>query len=162
MDILKKEMAVLEPGQDFVASFVNENINNWYQAEKMMSLLFSIAAAIAIVLSCSGLLAMVLIIIQQRVKEIGIRKVLGASVESISLLVSREFLLLVGIGIAIAIPVSWLLMSRWLESFAYRIQIRWWMFGIVSLSALLISLATIAGHTIRAAMRNPVISLRSE
>jgi putative ABC transport system permease protein len=162
MDILKKEMAVLEPGQDFIASFVNENIDNWYQAEKMMSLLFSIAAAIAIVLSCSGLLAMVLLIIQQRVKEIGIRKVLGASVESISLLVSREFLLLVGIGIAIAIPVSWFLMSRWLESFAYRMQIRWWMFGIVSLSALLISLATIASHTIRAAMRNPVTSLRSE
>jgi putative ABC transport system permease protein len=162
MDIIKKEMALLEPGQDFIASYVNENIDNWYQGEKMMSLLFSIAAVIAIVLSCSGLLAMVLLIIQQRVKEIGVRKVLGASVQSISFLVSKEFLQLVGIAIVIAIPVSWFFMNQWLGSFAYRMEMRWWMFGIVALCALLISLCTIAGHTIRAAMRNPVISLRSE
>ncbi len=85
-------MEEVEPGQEFTGSFIDENISNWYQQEKTMSILFSIAAAIAILLSCSGLLAMVLLIIQQRIKEIGVRKVLGASVENISLLISKDVL----------------------------------------------------------------------
>ncbi len=101
-------MAQLEPGQDFNGSFVDENIRDWYSVEQTLSLLFSIAAAIAIVLSCSGLLAMVLLVIQQRVKEIGVRKVLGASVRSISLLISKEFLWLVGLAVLIATPIAWL------------------------------------------------------
>jgi ABC-type antimicrobial peptide transport system permease subunit len=162
MESVKKAMAVLEPGQEFNASFVNENINSWYQAEKMMSVLFSIAAAVAIVLSCSGLLAMVLLIVQQRVKEIGVRKVLGASVQSISLLISKEFLYLVVIAILIATPLSWIVMNQWLNGFPYRIHIQLWMFVVVALTALIIAMTTIAVNTIRAAMQNPVTSLRSE
>ena len=162
MESVKKAMAVLEPGQEFNASFVNENINNWYQAEKMMSVLFSIAAAVAIVLSCSGLLAMVLLIVQQRVKEIGVRKVLGASVQSISLLISKEFLYLVVVAILIATPLAWIVMNQWLNGFPYRIHIQLWMFVVVAFTALIIAMTTIVVNTIRAAMQNPVTSLRSE
>jgi ABC-type antimicrobial peptide transport system permease subunit len=162
MEAVKKEMALLEPGQEFTGSFLNENINKWYEQERMMSILFSIAAAISIVLSCMGLLAMVLLIIQQRVKEIGVRKVLGASVQNISLLISKDFLVLVLIAVLIATPLAWLGMSKWLQSFPYRIEIEWWMFAIVALAALVISLMTISVNTIRAAMQNPVKSLRTE
>jgi putative ABC transport system permease protein len=162
MDRIKKEMAVLEPGIEFRGTFVDENISRWYEQEQTMSIVFSIAAAISIVLSCMGLLAMVLLIIQQRVKEIGVRKVLGASVRSISLLISRDFLLLVVISVLIATPVSWLIMNAWLQDFPYRIQIQLWMFGLVALSAVVIAMVTIGANTIRAAMQNPVKSLRTE
>jgi putative ABC transport system permease protein len=149
MASIKKAMAVLEPGQEFNGSFVDDNINDWYSAEKVMSLSFGIAAAISILLSCSGLLAMVLLIIQQRVKEIGVRKVLGASVRSIALLVSREFVWLVGLAVLIATPIAWWAMKKWLDSFPYRIQIRVWMFVLVGFTAVALSLLTIAINTIR-------------
>lgn len=162
MATIKKEMALLEPGAEFNGSFVDENVRNWYQEERSLSLLFSIAAIVAIILSCTGLLAMVLIIIQQRIKEIGIRKVLGASVQTISLLISRGFLRMICLAVLIAIPIAWLAMSKWLQSFPYRIEIKWWMFALVAFTAFVIALATISINTIRAAMQNPVKSLRSE
>ncbi|HEY6900746.1 MAG TPA: FtsX-like permease family protein, partial [Puia sp.] len=137
-------------------------INNWYVEQRTMSLFFSIAAGIAIVLSCMGLLAMVLLIVGQRVKEIGIRKVLGASVGQISLLVSKEFVVLVALAVVTATPVSWLIMSRWLQSFAYRIKLEWWMFGLVGISALGLALLTVGFHVVRAAMASPVKNLRTE
>jgi len=162
MEAIKKEMALLEPGRDFKGSFVDENIRSWYEQERMMSILFSIAAAVAIVLSCMGLLAMVLLIIQQRVKEIGIRKVLGASTKNISLLISKQFLALVLLAVLIATPISWLAMNQWLRGFAYRIEIQWWMFALVAATALFIALMTISFNTIRAARQNPVRSLRTD
>jgi putative ABC transport system permease protein len=162
MESIKKEMASLEPGQEFRGSFVDENIRKWYEDERTMSVLFSIAAMVAIILSCTGLLAMVLLIVQQRVKEIGVRKVLGASVQNISMLISKDFLRLVFIAVLISTPIAWLLMSKWLESFPYRIELQWWMFVLVALTALIIALLTISVNTIRAAMQNPVKSLRTE
>jgi len=162
MATLKKEMALLEPGTEFNGSFVDENVRNWYQEERSMSILFSIAAVVAIVLSCTGLLAMVLLIIQQRVKEIGIRKVLGASVHSISFLISRDFLRIISIAVLIATPIAWLVMSKWLQHFPYRIEIGAWMFVLVAFTAFIIALMTISINTLRAAMQNPVKSLRSE
>lgn len=162
MDALKREMALLEPGRAFRGSFVDENVENWYKQEKMMSFLFSIAAVIAIVLSCLGLLAMVLLIIQQRVKEIGVRKVLGADVSTLSFIISKDFLKLVLIAVLIATPVAWLVMNKWLESFPYRINIQWWMFVLVALTALIIAFMTISYNTVKAAMQNPVKSLRTE
>lgn len=162
MEAVKKEMALLEPGQEFRGSFVDENIANWYMQEKVMSILFCIAACVAIVLSCLGLLAMVLLVIQQRVKEIGVRKVLGASVNHIALLVSKQFLVLVGIAILIAIPVSWMAMNGWLQNFPYRIEIQLWMFLLVAFVALFIALLTICFNTLKAARQNPVKSLRTE
>ena len=155
-------MALLEPGEDFRGSFVDENINNWYKQEQVMSLMFSIAAIIAIVLSCTGLLAMVLLITQQRTKEIGVRKVLGATVQNISVLISKEFLRLVFIAVLIATPIGWLLMNKWLEGFPYRIAIQWWMFVLVALAAITIAIMTIATNTVRVAMQSPVKSLRTE
>jgi putative ABC transport system permease protein len=162
MDAIKKEMAILEPGQEFRGSFVDENISNWYMQERVMSVLFSIAACVAIVLSCLGLLAMVLLMIQQRVKEIGVRKVLGASVQHIALLVSKEFLLLVGIAVIIATPLAWMAMNGWLRSFPYRIEIQLWMFLLVAFVALLIAFVTISYNAVKAAKANPVKSLRTE
>jgi putative ABC transport system permease protein len=128
----------------------------------LMSILFSIAASIGIILSCMGLLAMVLLIIQQRVKEIGVRKVLGASVQNISILISKDFLMLVLIAVLIATPIAWFAMNKWLQEFPYRIQIQWWMFALVALVALAIALMTIGINTVKAAMQNPVKSLRTE
>jgi putative ABC transport system permease protein len=162
MEVIRKEMAVLEPGQDFNGSFVNENVQNWYQEEKVMAILFSIAAMVAIILSCSGLLAMVLLIIRQRVKEIGVRKVLGASVQNIAVLISKDFLALVLLAVTIATPLSWLMMSKWLQAFPYRINIQAWMYGVVALAALFIALLTIGYSTVRAGLQNPVKSLRTE
>jgi putative ABC transport system permease protein len=162
MEAIKKEMALLEPGREFRGSFVDDNINNWYAQERMMSILFSVAAAISILLSGMGLLAMVLLIIQQRVKEIGVRKVLGATVQNIALLISKDFLYLVFIAVLIATPIAWFVMNKWLQGFSYRIEIHWWMFALVALVALVISLITIGINTIRAAMQNPVRSLRTE
>jgi putative ABC transport system permease protein len=162
MEAVKKEMNLLEPGRAFRGSFVEENINNWYSQERLMSILFSIAACIAIILSCTGLLAMVLLIIQQRVKEIGVRKVLGATVPGISALIAKEFLLLVLIAVLIASPIAWMAMNKWLQGFAYRMEIHWWMFLLVAIAALTIALLTISVHTVKAAMQNPVKSLRTE
>jgi ABC-type antimicrobial peptide transport system permease subunit len=162
MNAIKDEMADLEPGIEFRGSYVDENINRWYEEERTMSIVFAISAGVSIVLSCMGLLAMVLLIIQQRVKEIGVRKILGASVRSISVLISKDFLLLVLISVVIATPVSWLIMNAWLQDFAYRIEIQWWMFALVAVSALVIALLTISANTIKASMQNPVKSLRSE
>ena len=162
MSVIKKAMAQLEPGQDFNGTFVNDNINDWYSFEQALSLAFSLAAIIAIVLSCSGLLAMVLLIIEQRIKEIGVRKVLGASVRSISLLVSKEFLFLVLLAVTIATPVAWLAMNKFLQLFAYRINITIGVFVLVALTALGLAMLTIVFHTIRAARQNPVKALRTE
>jgi len=162
METIKKKMALLEPGQDFRGSFVDENINNWYAQEKTMSIFFSIAAAVAIVLSCTGLLAMVLLVVNQRVKEIGIRKVLGASVQNISFLISREFLILVGLAVVISTPVSWLVMSKWLQAFPYRIGLEWWIFLLVGVTALGLALVTVGFHVVRAALANPVKNLKAE
>jgi ABC-type antimicrobial peptide transport system permease subunit len=162
MATIRKAMAVVEPQQDFNGSFVDENINNWYSDEQIMSLLFSLAAGIAIIISCTGLLAMVLLVIQQRVKEIGVRKVLGASVGNISFSIAKDFLQLVGLAVLIATPVSWLAMQKWLNGFPYRINIQFWMFLIVALLAFVLSSLTIGIHTIRAARQNPVKALRSE
>ena len=162
MEAIRNIMDQLEPGQEFTGSFVDDNVSNWYQGEKSMSILFSIAATVAIILSCSGLLAMVLLVIQQRVKEIGVRKVLGASIQNISFLISKDFLSLVLLAVLIATPISWFTMNKWLQDFPYRIQIHAWMFALVGIVAIIISLLTISINTIRAASANPVDSLRSE
>ena len=127
-----------------------------------MGQIFISGAIIAILLSCLGLLAMVILILTQKVKEIGIRKVLGASVSNIVLLVSKEFLWLILIAVIIAAPLAWWGMQRWLQDFAYRIQINWWVFALAALIAFAIALLTISIQAIRAARANPIKSLRTE
>jgi putative ABC transport system permease protein len=109
-----------------------------------------------------GLLAMVLLIVTQRVKEIGIRKVLGASVQNIVLLISKDFLWLIAIAFLIAAPLAWWSIQKWLEHFAYRIDVQWWVFVIAALLAFLIAFIIISLQAVRAALSNPVKNLRTE
>ena len=162
MDLIKQAYAQVEPGKDYKGSFVNENIDRWYDNEKRLSQMFSIAALVAIILSCMGLFGITLIVIRQRVKEIGVRKVLGASVSGIATLVSKDFIRPVLLAIVIALPMAWWIMSKWLQDFAYRVDLQWWYFLVTGLLALLIAIITVSVLAIKAAMMNPVKSLKTE
>ena len=124
--------------------------------------MFSIASLVAIVLSCMGLFGMAFIIIRQRVKEIGVRKVLGASVSGIAALVTKEFIRPVVIALVIAAPLAWWAMHQWLQEFTYRINIHWWVFALAGIMAILIAILTVSFHAVKAAVANPVKSLRTE
>ena len=162
MDFIKSVYTQLEPGIEFKGSYVDENIERWYQTEQVLSRMFSIAALVAIVLSCMGLFGIAFIVIKQRVKEIGVRKVLGASVSSVVLLVTREFVKPVVVAILIAMPVAWWATNKWLQSFEYRIAMQWTIFLLAAFIAIFIAVATVSIHAIKAAIANPVKSLRTE
>ncbi|QJW91486.1 FtsX-like permease family protein [Spirosoma taeanense] len=162
METLKREWREIAPRSEFLGSFLNENTDRWYRQEEKMAQMLSLAAGIAIALSCMGLFAIALLSIQQRTKEIGVRKVLGASVVSIVGLLSRDFIKLVLIAIMIASPVAWWAMNQWLSDFAYKIDIEWWVFVLAGLLAILIALLTVSFQSIKAALMNPVKSLRTE
>lgn len=162
MDIIKKAYVSLEPTAEFKGTYVDENIERWYKKEKRLATLFSISASIAIVLSCMGLFGLALIIIGQKVKEIGIRKVLGASVAHITSKVIKEFIKPVIIALFIAIPIAWWLMNLWLQDFIYRMAMPWWVFPMAGTIALVIAVLTVGVQTLKAAAANPVDSLRSE
>ncbi|UFH55932.1 ABC transporter permease [Spirosoma sp. KNUC1025] len=162
MEKLKGIWSEIAPGAEFTGSFLDENIDAWYRNEDSMAQVFSFASGIAILLSCLGLFAVALMAIEQRTKEIGVRKVLGASIPGIVLLLSRDFVKLVLIALAIATPLTWFLMSQWLAEYPYRIDISIWVFALVGVAAILIAVATVSFHSIKAALVNPVKSLRSE
>ncbi|WP_121355028.1 ABC transporter permease [Flavisolibacter nicotianae] len=162
MELVKNTWKQILPNSDFKGSFLDENIDRQYKKEEKLSQIFVSCAVIAIVLSCLGLLAMVILIVTQKIKEIGIRKVLGASVGNIVFLVSKEFFWLVAIAIIIASPLAWFGMQKWLDNFAYRISIAWWVFVLAGLLAFVVALCTISIQAIKAATANPVKSLRTE
>ncbi|MFZ1527990.1 MAG: ABC transporter permease [Ferruginibacter sp.] len=135
---------------------------SWYTEEARWKEIVSYAAIIAIMLSCMGLFALSTLSIQQRVKEIGIRKVLGAGIANITSLVSKDFMKLVLIALIIASPLAWWIMNKWLQDFVYRISISWWMFALAGFLALLTAFATVAYHAFKASLANPVKSLRTE
>ena len=162
MTMVKAAWKEIAPKQEFIGSFLNENTDRWYKREQRLSSIFSTAAGIAILLSCMGLFAVALLTIEQRTKEIGVRKVLGASVVSIVTLLSKGFLKLVLIAILIASPIAWWAMTRWLADFAYKIDIAWWVFAVTGLLAVGIALLTVSFQSVRAALMNPVKSLRNE
>ena len=142
--------------------FVDKTFEAQYKSDERTGTLFNVFAGIAIFISCLGLFGLATYTTQVKRKEIGIRKVLGASVSGIVQLISIDFLKLVFLSIFIAIPVAWWAVNKWLENFAYRIDIKWWVFVIAGLSALLIALLTISFQSIKAAIANPVKSLRTE
>jgi len=150
------------PGFPFNYSFLDENYNNLYKSDQQSGTLFSWFAGIAILISCLGLFGLATYTAQVKVKEIGIRKVLGASVTNITAMLSRDFLVLVVISIVIASPIAWWAMNNWLQAFAYRMQIQWWIFALAGIIAILIAFVTISFQSIKAALANPVKSLRSE
>jgi ABC-type antimicrobial peptide transport system permease subunit len=124
--------------------------------------LYKIFAAIAIFLSCLGLYGLASFMAAQRIKEVGIRKVLGATSANIVYLFSKEFIILIAIAFVIATPIAWYYMNQWLQDYAYRIDVSWWIFFVGGIAAIVIALATISFQAIKAAMANPVKSLRTE
>jgi putative ABC transport system permease protein len=150
------------PDQSFQFSFVDDNLQQLYSSDKRVGQLFFVFAILAIIIACLGLFGLIALTVQQRVKEIGIRKVLGASVTNITAMLSKDFLKLVAISMIIASPIAWWGMNKWLQSFAYRIEIQWWFFAFAGILAVFIAFATISFQSIKAARANPVKSLRSE
>lgn len=149
---------------DFVYEyrFLDEKIDNFYKQENQLAQLYKIFAAIAVFLSCLGLYGLASFMAVQRIKEVGIRKVLGATAGNIVYLFSKEFVILIAIAFAIAAPIAWYYMQEWLQDYVFRINISWWLFAAGGLVAIIIALATISFQAIKAAMANPVKSLRSE
>jgi putative ABC transport system permease protein len=158
----KKLWDQYNPGIPFEYSFLDEAYGKLYQSDQRTGTLFNIFSVIAILISCLGLFGLATYTAQIMTKEIGIRKVLGASVSSIVTLVSKDFLKLILLAIVIASPIAFFTMQKWLQDFAYRIQISWRVFALAGILALLIALITISFQAIKAALANPVKSLRSE
>jgi putative ABC transport system permease protein len=150
------------PASPFDFKFVDEEYNKKFFDEERIGKLATFFAALAIFISCLGLFGLASFVAEQRTKEIGLRKVLGATVIDLWSLLSREFLLLVIISLCIAMPTAYYFMSRWLLNYEYKAPISWWIFASAGLGALIITLLTISFHGIRAAMANPVKSLRTE
>jgi len=142
--------------------FLDDLFNSQYKSEMLFGKVFGIFSFLAILIACFGLLGLSAYNVLQRTKEIGIRKVMGASVNSILVLLSKDFMKLVIIALVLAIPVGWYVMNNWLQDFAYRINVSWWVFAIAGALALLIALVTIGLQVLKAAVDNPVKSLRSE
>jgi hypothetical protein len=159
---IEKSWKELYPNNDFEYQFLDESIAKFYTSEKNISRLLNWATGLAIFISCLGLLGLVIFITNQRTKEIGIRKVIGATVTQIVTLLSKDFLKLVLIGFLIAIPIAWWGIHSWLENFAFKTTMSWWIFLISGMLMIIIALITLGIQTIRSAMANPVKSLRSE
>ncbi len=152
----------LNPAYPFSYNFLDKDLDNLYKGEHQMGSIFNFFAILAIFISCLGLYGLSAFMAEQRTKEIGVRKVLGASVFNIVYLLSGKFTRLIGIAIIIAVPVSWWAINNWLKGFAYRIDINWIIFLVACLVALFIALATVSYESIKAAVANPVKSLRTE
>lgn len=150
------------PNDPFNYYFLDDDFNAQYQSNQRFGEMFTLFAFLAILIACFGLIGLSAYNILQRTKEVGIRKVLGASMQNVVFILSKDFLVLVIVSFVIATPVSWLIMHHWLQDFAYRITISWWVFGVAGLLALTIALSTIGFQAIKAALVNPVKSLRSE
>jgi ABC-type antimicrobial peptide transport system permease subunit len=150
------------PGVPFEFTFVDAQVQKQYAAEITLSNIINSFTLIAICISSLGLLGLAAFSAERRIKEIGVRKVLGASVLNLTALLSKDFLKLVGIAILIARPIAWWAMDTWLESFAYRVPIVWWMFALAGGVALLIALVTVSSQAVRAAVANPVKSLKTD
>jgi hypothetical protein len=150
------------PAYPFDFRFVDDQFNQMFLSEMLMSKLARVFAALAIIISCLGLFGLAAYTAERRTKEIGIRKVLGASVPGIAGLLSKDFLRLVVVSCLIAFPVAWWAMHSWLQDYQYRVSIHWWVFAAAGILSVLIALLTVSFQAIKAAIANPVKSLRTE
>jgi putative ABC transport system permease protein len=150
------------PDQPIRYTFMDESYASMYADVQRMGHIFTTFAILAIIIACLGLFALSAFMAEQRSKEIGIRKVLGASVSGITTLLSINFIKLVALAILIASPIAWWAMNKWLQGFAYHPPLQWWIFVAAGLAAILIALITVSFQSIKAALMNPVKSLRSE
>jgi len=159
---MQKAWKEVFPEEEFSYTFVDESVAKFYKAEQDTSKLLNWATGLSILISCMGLLGLAIHSTNQRVKEIGVRKVLGASVSQIVTLLSADFVKLIVIAFVLSLPVAWYAMHQWLQRFAYHAQISWWIFAGAIASTLIIALFTMSLQTVKAALANPVKSLRSE
>lgn len=159
---IEKVITSANPGYPFGYTFVDDQFNDMFQSEMLVSRLSRVFAVLAIIISCLGLFGLAAYTAERRTREIGIRKVLGASVAGITSLLSRDFLQLVIISCVVAFPLAWWAMSSWLQQYAYRVSIHWWVFLLAGIAAIIISLLTISFQSVRAALANPVKSLKAE
>jgi putative ABC transport system permease protein len=168
---VRKSLAAVEkawkeifPNNPFEFDFLDQDFNSQYKADEKRSQIFTVFSGLTVTIACLGLLGLAAFTTEQRTKEIGVRKVIGASVRGLVVLVSKEFFVLVGIGMVLAFPAAWYVTDDWLQNFAYRIQLdgEWMTFVVSALLAFVITLATVGYHVVRAASANPVKSLRDE
>lgn len=150
------------PEQAFDYAFLDDNLDKLYRAESRLSQVISIATGLAIFIACLGLFGIATLSIAQRTKEIGVRKVLGASVAGITGLLAKDFMKIVFVAFLLASPIAWWAMNAWLDDFAYRVGLQWWIFALAGTGAVLIAFLTVSFQSVRAALANPVRSLRSE
>ena len=162
MQSIKKIWEQTFPNYVYEYRFLDDKIAGFYQQENQLAQLYKIFAAIAIFLSCLGLYGLASFMAVQRIKEVGIRKVLGATAGNIVYLFSKEFIILISIAFLIATPIAWYFMNKWLQDYAYRIDIGWWLFAAGGFASIIIALLTVSFQAIKAAMANPVKSLRTE
>lgn len=159
---VEEEWKKINPQARIQASFLDENTEKLYRSEQRIGHIVISAAVIAIAISCMGLFALALLAINRRIKEVGVRKVLGSSVSNIVLLISKDFVRLVLLSFLVAAPISWWMMHGWLENFAYHIKLQWWMWISAGGTAVLIAFLTVSSQALKAARANPVESLRDE
>jgi putative ABC transport system permease protein len=162
LSAIEKAWTSVYPQHIFENNFLDEHVASLYKDEKRTQQLFNIFTFLSIAINVLGLIGLLSFMIEQKTKEIGIRKVLGASVKDISFILSKGFLRLIIIAFLIAAPIAWLLMNKWLQDFAYRTDISWWVFAVAVLSALAVTCIAVGFQTIKAAIANPVKSLRTE
>ncbi|HYK46985.1 MAG TPA: FtsX-like permease family protein, partial [Parafilimonas sp.] len=160
--ILKTAWQAVAPNQDFEYRFLDEKLASAYEQEQKSATVVKIASGLSIFIACMGLFGLATLTVTRRTKEIGIRKVLGANTAQLVQLLSGDFLLLVLIASIIAFPVAWWAMQTWLSDFAYRTQILWWVFAVAGIASILVAFVTISAQAIKAAIANPVKSLRTE
>ncbi len=159
---IKKAFKEIYPEDDFEYQFFDEDIAKYYEAEQNISSLLKWSTGLAVFISCLGLLGLVIYTTNQRTKEIGVRKVLGATVTQVVTLVSKDFIVLVLVAFAIATPLAWIAINKWLQNFAYRTNVSWWIFALAGILMVIIALIILSVQTIKAAVANPVKSLRTE
>ena len=159
---IEKAWQKIYPDADIEVNFMDDMIRNFYEQERRTAVLLKWATGLSILISCLGLLGLVFYTTERRTKEIGVRKVLGASVSQLTLLLCKEFMKLVGIAFMAAIPIAWYMLRIWLEEFAYKTEISWWVFLLSGLAMLMIAFVVMGARTVNAASRNPTHSLRTE
>jgi len=159
---VENKWKAMAPSLAFSYRFLDESFDNMYRSERRMGSIAFSFSLLAILIACLGLFGLATYMAEQRIKEIGIRKVLGATVANITSMLSKDFMILVLVAAVIAFPLSWWAMNNWLEGFAYRINVEWWVFAVSGLLAMVIALVTVSVQAIKASLTNPVKNLRSE
>jgi len=159
---IEKSYKQIYPEEDFNFKFMDETIAKFYESEQKTAALLKWATALSILISCLGMLGLVIYTTNVRTKEIGVRKILGASVTNIVTILSKDFVKLVLLAFVIAAPVAWWAVYKWLQDYAYKTNMSWWIFAMCGLFMLFVALITLSVQTIRAAVANPVKSLRTE